>query len=76
MRPPPSLPYLCADDRSCTPACLQMKEKKKNNHNIFSSRLRADQMLGLPRKVQVMYELFLDRHIIYLSIDHSRSIFV
>ena len=33
--------------------------KKKKNHYIFSSQLRADQMPGPPREAQLMCTLFL-----------------
>ena len=35
------------------------RQKKKKNHNIFSSQLRADQMPGPPREGQLMCTLFL-----------------
>ena len=39
-----------------------------------SLQLRADHMPGPPREIQVMYELFLDRHIMYISVDQSQII--
>ena len=37
-------------------------QKKKKNHYIFSSQLRADQMPGPPRKGQLMWTFFLNTH--------------
>ena len=51
---------------TATPASLEWcagscKEKKKKNY-IFSSQLRADQMPGPPREVQLTNDFFLDSH--------------
>ena len=35
---------------------------KKKNHYIFSSQLRADQMPGPPREVQLTNDFCLDSH--------------
>ena len=37
-------------------------QKKKKNHYIFSSLLRADQMPGPPREGQLMWTFFLNTH--------------
>ena len=36
--------------------------KKKKNHDIFPSQLRADQMPGPPREVQLTHDFLLDSH--------------
>ena len=41
---------------------LRSLQKKKKNYYIFSSQLRADQMPGPPREVQLTNDFFLDSH--------------
>ena len=39
-----------------------LQKKKKKNHYLFSSQLRADQMRGPPREGQLMWTPFLNTH--------------
>ena len=39
-----------------------IQKKKKENHYIFSSQLRADQMPGPPREGQLMWTPFPNTH--------------
>ena len=39
-----------------------MSKKNKENHDIFSSKLRVDQMPGPPRERQPTCTLFLNMH--------------
>ena len=62
QRPCGELHEFWLDSRHCALHLVGCMKKKKMNYYIFSSQLKADQMPGPPREVQVTRELFLDRH--------------